>query len=94
MNIETKTEARNWQEGIQPAVHAAAQNAGAVDSEARFPTESFQVIKAQRLLGVMLPKSLGGEDAPISQVGDVCYQLGTACSSTAMIYAIDRKSVV
>jgi acyl-CoA dehydrogenase len=90
VNIETKTEARNWRDGIQAAVHTAAQNASAVDSEARFPSESFQVIKAQRLLGVMLPKALGGEDAPISAVGDVCYQLGTACSSTAMIYAMHQ----
>jgi acyl-CoA dehydrogenase len=90
VNIETVTEARKWQDGIQPAVYAAAKNASAVDSEARFPTEAFQVIKAQRLLGVMLPKSLGGEDASISAIGDVCYQLGSACASTAMIYAMHQ----
>jgi len=90
VNIETISEVRDWREGVQPAVHAAAKNASAVDSEARFPAEAFQVIKAQRLLSVMLPKSLGGDGAPISAVGDICYQLGTACASTAMIYAMHQ----
>jgi acyl-CoA dehydrogenase len=90
VNTETGTDASHWQAGVQPAVRAAAENAAAVDSQARFPTEAYEVIKAQRLLGVMLPKSLGGEGAPISAIGDVCYQLATACASTAMIYAMHQ----
>jgi acyl-CoA dehydrogenase len=72
------------------AAAIAAKHATAVDAEARFPAESFVAIKAQRLLGIMVPTELGGEGATISQVGDVCYQLGQSCASTAMIFAMHQ----
>ena len=71
----------------------AAANALDVDANARFPEESFAAAKAQRLLGVMVPKSLGGEGASIGDVADVCYQLGQACSSTGMIYAMHQVKI-
>ncbi|HEY4341140.1 MAG TPA: acyl-CoA dehydrogenase family protein [Steroidobacteraceae bacterium] len=72
------------------AAAVAGKHAAAIDMEARFPAESFEAIKAQRLLGIMVPTELGGEGATISQVGDVCYQLGQACASTAMIFAMHQ----
>ncbi len=75
---------------VQQACAAAAMHAAAVDAEARFPAESFAAIKAQRLLGILLPIELGGEGASISQVADVCYQLGQVCASTAMIFAMHQ----
>jgi acyl-CoA dehydrogenase len=72
------------------AAAVAAKHASTVDAEARFPAESFEAIKAQRLLGIMVPTDLGGEGASISQVGDVCYQLAQACASTAMIFAMHQ----
>jgi acyl-CoA dehydrogenase len=74
----------------QAAAAVAAEHAVAVDLDARFPTESFQAIKAQRLLGIMVPTALGGEGATISEVGDVCYRLAQACASTAMIFAMHQ----
>ena len=71
----------------------AADRALAVDSAARFPSEAFDVVKAQRLLGIMVPKPLGGEGAGIGDVADVCYQLGQACASTGMIYAMHQIKV-
>jgi acyl-CoA dehydrogenase len=75
---------------VQAAAGVAAEHAAAVDSDARFPSESFHAIKAQRLLGIMVPAALGGEGATISEVGDVCYRLGQACASTAMIFAMHQ----
>ncbi len=75
---------------VQAAVVAAGAHAHAVDSEARFPAESFAAIKAQRLLGIMLPRDLGGEAATISEIGDICYKLAQACASTAMIFAMHQ----
>jgi len=72
------------------AAAIAAAHAAAVDTDARFPAEGLAAIKAQRLLGIMLPTRLGGEGAPLSQVGDVCYQLAQACASTAMIFAMHQ----
>jgi acyl-CoA dehydrogenase len=71
----------------------AANHASAVDSAARFPAEAFQAVKAQRLLGIQVPKALGGEGASIGEVADVCYQLGQACSSTGMIFAMHQIKV-
>jgi acyl-CoA dehydrogenase len=75
---------------VQAAAAIAAQHAVGVDADARFPSESFQAIKAQRLLGIMVPTALGGEGASISAVGDVCYRLGQVCASTAMIFAMHQ----
>ena len=36
------------------------------------------------------PKQLGGEQASVADVVDVCYALGRACSSTGMIYAMHQ----
>ncbi len=77
----------------QAVAAIAAQHASAVDSAARFPAEAFESIKAQRLLGIAVPKTLGGEGAGIAEVADVCYQLGQACAATGMIYAMHQIKV-
>ncbi len=68
----------------------AATHADAVDVEARFPEEAVAALKAENLFGVLVPAALGGEDADIGDVVDVCYRLGRACSSTGMIYAMHQ----
>ncbi len=77
----------------QAVAAIAAKHASAVDGAARFPAEAFESIKAQRLLGVAVPKALGGEGASIADVADVCYQLGQACAATGMIYAMHQIKV-
>jgi acyl-CoA dehydrogenase len=71
----------------------AAKHAGDVDRGSRFPTEAFAAVRAQRLLGIMVPRSLGGEGASLGQVADVCYELARGCSSTGMIYAMHQVKV-
>jgi len=75
---------------VQTAAVVAAKHAAAVDSAARFPDEAFAAIKKQRLLGILVPGSLGGEGADLAEVADVCYQLGQACASTGLIYAMHQ----
>jgi acyl-CoA dehydrogenase len=77
----------------EAACAAAAAHADAVDRDARFPTEAFAAIREQRLLGMLAPVELGGEGATMSDVMDVCYMLGTSCSSTAMIFAMHQIQV-
>jgi acyl-CoA dehydrogenase len=72
------------------AADVAKMNASAVDAEARFPGEAFAEIRRQRLLGIQVPPALGGEGASIAEIADVCYILGQACSSTALIYAMHQ----
>ncbi len=71
----------------------AAEHAAAVDSAGRFPQEAVAAMKAERLLGIFVPKSLGGEGVAISDVADVCFLLGQSCSSTGMIYAMHQVKV-
>jgi acyl-CoA dehydrogenase len=72
------------------AAEAAAIHAPAVDAAARFPTEAFAEIRNQRLLGIMVPQALGGEGASLAELADVCFILGQACSSAALIFAMHQ----
>jgi len=69
---------------------AAAKNADAVDRDARFPAEAFRAAQEQRLLEILVPTDLGGEGASVADVVDLCYALGRACASTAMIFAMHQ----
>jgi acyl-CoA dehydrogenase len=71
----------------------AAGHAASVDRDARFPAEAMASLREQRLLGVMVPRALGGEGAGVGEVVDICFRLGRACSSTALIYAMHQIMV-
>ena len=71
----------------------AAADADGVDRAARVPHKAFEVAREQKLLGVMIPAEFGGFGASIHDVTDVCYTLGRACASTAMIYAMHTTKV-
>jgi len=71
----------------------AAKDAAAVDRDARFPQEAIAAARVQRLMGIMVPREFGGEDAELGDVLDVCYLLARACSSTGMIYAMHQIMV-
>ena len=49
-------------------------------------------MREQRLLGVLVPPRLGGEGISLSEIADICFQLGQVCSSTAMIYAMHQMA--
>ena len=66
----------------------AAEHAHVVYQEARFPKEAFAQAKVERLLGMLIPTEFGGEGASVSDVADVSYVLGQACSSTSMIFSM------
>ena len=72
---------------------AAATEAEAVDREARFPQSAIDAACKERLLGTQIPIEFGGDGASISEVTDMCYALGRACASTAMIFAMHQTKV-
>ena len=84
---------RDMDPRIDAAVAVARRHADAVDVEARFPREAFEELRAQKLLGLLLPVEAGGEAARVSDVAQICYALGRVCSSTAMIYAMHQANV-
>ena len=77
----------------EAAAKVALKYAADVDANSRFPAEAFAEIRAQRLLSIQVPQDLGGEGARMSDAAEVCYQLGMACGSTGMIYAMHLVKV-
>jgi len=71
----------------------AAQFAEDVDRAGRFPAEAIAAAKAEGLMGVMAPKSLGGEGVGLLELSEVCYTLAQGCAATAMVYAMHQVKV-
>ena len=98
MNIQSpvnaRFHARSDRKGPAVAVATvAAAHADAVDRSGRFPAEAIAAARAERLLGAMIPASLGGDGASVSDIAEVCYVLGRACASTGMIFAMHQIMV-
>ncbi|MGC2320404.1 MAG: acyl-CoA dehydrogenase family protein [Bradyrhizobium sp.] len=72
---------------------AAAAEAEGVDRDARFPKAAIDAARRQRLLGAQIPPEFGGGGASILDITDMCYALGRACASTAMIFAMHQTKV-
>src|ERR1700681_1797967 len=72
---------------------AAAVEAEDVDRQARFPKAAIDAARDQKLLGAQIPLAFGGYGASMFDITDMCYALGRACSSTAMIFAMHQTKV-
>jgi acyl-CoA dehydrogenase len=72
---------------------AAAAEAEAVDRHGRFPKAAIDAARRQKLLGIQIPVGFGGDGASIFEITDMCYTLGRACASTAMIFAMHQTKV-
>ncbi len=73
---------------LADVIDIAAKHADDVDREARFPDEAIGAIRELKLLSAAVPNRLGGMDAGLVELSGICAQLGRACASTGMIYAM------
>src|SRR5579863_9785276 len=89
--VQTSTESLSSR--VEKVARVAAAHAATVDRESRLPQEAITALREARLLGVAVPREFGGEGASVADVADICYALGRACSSTAMIYAMHQTKV-
>lgn len=64
--IDSAVRASQFKERADAAAAIALKFADEVDRNGRFPAEAFAEIKAQRLMGMMVPAELGGEGATMS----------------------------
>jgi acyl-CoA dehydrogenase len=78
---------------VRAAAEVAAVHADDVDRSARFPSESVDALRAQGLLGAMVPQAFGGHGASLRCIAQICKTLGEACSTTAMVYAMHQIQV-
>jgi acyl-CoA dehydrogenase len=83
----------SFQERVAVVAFAAATDAEEVDREARFPRVAIDAAREHKLLGAQIPVAFGGLGASIFDITDMCYALGRACSSTAMIFAMHQIKV-
>ena len=74
-------------------IEVITPHADDVDSKARFPTEAFDALKAERLLSAYIPNEYGGMELSIRQICKICEKLGAYCASTAMIYAMHQIQI-
>jgi acyl-CoA dehydrogenase len=72
---------------------AAAAEAEEVDQKGRFPNAAIDAARERKLLGAQIPVEFGGFGASIYDVTEMCYTLGRACSSAAMIFAMHQTKV-
>lgn len=85
--------ASSLQRRAETVAAVAVAHAGAVDRDAAFPHAAIAEAKASRLLSAMIPPSLGGDGASLGDLAEVCYILGQACASTAMIVAMHTAAL-
>ncbi|MGF6758818.1 acyl-CoA dehydrogenase family protein [Paraburkholderia sp. GAS42] len=88
--VETES---SWRLAARRAAQVAAQHADSVDREARFPTEAFAALRAERLLSAMISTEFGGAGLPLADIATICEILGQSCASTAMVYAMHQIQV-
>ena len=66
----------------------AAEHAPAVDADARFPRETFDGLRAARVLSAPLPPQWGGAGMGTEQLGAMVSALAQSCASSAMVLAM------
>ena len=75
-------------------VKAATPAAADVDRNARFPHEAVEAMRDAGLLSCSLPTELGGRSASITELAAVAREIGAACSSAAMIFAMHHTQAL
>lgn len=59
-----------------------------VDAKARFPRETFEALRAERVLSAGIPTEYGGSGCTILELSALCSALARHCSSSGMILAM------
>jgi acyl-CoA dehydrogenase len=75
------------------ASEVAAKHAADVDAKSRFPAETFDAAREAQLLSAAVPVELGGAGASLTELTEMCYILGQACGSSAMVLAMHHIQV-
>ena len=71
----------------------AAVHADDVDRRGRFPQETIDALREAGALGAHVPVGLGGGGVPLRALAECCLQLGGACASSAMVFAMHQMQV-
>ncbi|HEX6885890.1 MAG TPA: acyl-CoA dehydrogenase family protein [Planctomycetota bacterium] len=80
-------------ERLEAVAAVAREHAGAVDAEARFPSETVAALRAQGLLGLISASAVGGGGASFRPAFEVVERLGRECGSSAMVLCMHYCAV-
>jgi len=75
--------------GAEVAAPAAAD----VDRKARFPFETFEALRRERMLSLLVPEHLGGSGSRLTEVACAVETLGRHCGSSALIFAMHHIQI-
>ena len=64
-----------------------------VDAQSRFPSEAIEAMRAEKMLGALVPLELGGLGLSVTTVARAITELARFCSSSAMVYAMHQIQV-
>lgn len=81
-------------EALRDVAAVAAEHAERVDTEASYPVEAVGALRDSGLLGLVLPKDVGGLGGGPAELIEVLAELSAACGSTAMIYMMHVTAAV
>ncbi|RDJ09683.1 acyl-CoA dehydrogenase family protein [Rhizobium grahamii] len=88
MNFPVKIAQEDLAARVARVAAIAAKHADSVDFDGRFPHEAVGAMRAERLLGIQIPRQFGGEGATIAEIAELCSMLGQACAAAAMVFAM------
>jgi acyl-CoA dehydrogenase len=92
--VEIDADAAFLEQVREIADEVAAQHAGDVDVNARFPKESIDALKAIGGLSAFLSPELGGRGVSFEAIAEACFILGKRCGASAMVFAMHQIQVV
>lgn len=84
-------EAVSWRDAMRRvAIEVASPNAALADLTATFPAQTFEALRRNKMLGLMVPGSLGGQELELRKIANLCAILAGACGASGMIYAMHQ----
>ena len=69
-----------------------ADRAASVDKEARFPTENYEDLHSNKLMGICIPKEYGGRGADLRAYMLAAAEIGRYCGATALTFNMHVSS--
>jgi acyl-CoA dehydrogenase len=75
------------------ATEVASRFAGEVDVKGRFPSETFEALRRERLLSAAVPRELGGAGASMRELTEMCTVLAQSCAASGMVLAMHHIQV-
>lgn len=90
MDLSARSIDKSLKSRVTRVAAVAAAYADEVDKAGRFPREAIDAMKAERLMGIMIPVEFGGEGLSHAEIAETCTLLAQSCASSAMIFAMHQ----